>query len=78
MIKWIMLCAKLHNFVIRMKDPWTNDDNLIELDKGHNILASNQQASRCVTAVARATLLERVMENAFNFHQARGLLYFDF
>lgn len=72
LIRWITVCAKLHNFVIRLKDPWTDDDKVIELDEPYDILAGHQPTSRCVTAAMGAALLDRVMAFALNFHRARG------
>lgn len=72
MIRWITLCAKLHNFVLRMKDPWTDDDDVIELDLVHDHPPDIERPSRHVTAAVGAALLESVMEIALNFNQACG------
>lgn len=32
MIRWIGVCAKLHNYVMNMNDPWIEDDSDIDLE----------------------------------------------
>lgn len=71
MIKCISLSAKLHNFVMQMKDEWIEDNDIIKFDPPNEVPTRRQPSSHCVTTIVGVELLDTVMKIALNFHWRR-------
>lgn len=69
MVCWILLCAKLHNFVMSMNDEWTKDNDDIEIEHGVDPSGPPQPLSRVGQAAIGLELLQRVMAKVLEFNR---------
>lgn len=82
-MKWIGLCAKLHNFVIDQNDLWTEEDAAEDNDMADDEVAQNAPPhlppsdlppndTRRGAATASIALHARVVAHAIAHHRAAG------
>lgn len=73
-MRWINMCARLHNYVIDMNDEWTDEDQHIVLDREQPDLQRAwppilTRAARRHQAATGADLLQRVMATTLEFNR---------
>lgn len=80
-VKWIGICALLHNFVIQQNDPWTEEDDedphAAAPEAGNPVRpaampAANEAYTRRDATAVSAALLVRVMDHAIAHHREAG------
>lgn len=81
MVCWVLLCAKLHNYVLSKNDAWTEEDAQfndpakaakVEVEFNEPELEDNGPVSRRAATVVGNVLLNRVMEAALEQHRQPG------
>lgn len=71
-MRWINMCAKLHNFVASMKDECTELDDTIDLEADDPAPGPEIPLSRAAQGAAGLALLRRVMDGALEFNRRPG------
>lgn len=77
-VKWITVCAKLHNFVLSQNDPWSEDDVADQLPLQEDEVPSDapppgpRDSSRRTTTAISTALLREVVATAISHHRGIG------
>lgn len=77
LVRWIVMCARLHNFVINRNDLWTSEDEDITLDNGDSEDDMGDLPTRRTGRNGRPQpqhhyLQNTIMEYALQFHKEPG------